>query len=97
MFEDKWITADEASIVLALVGGVLGGVIVYAAFDGYSASTLNNTAHAQVAFGFRVTPRCCSSASCGRWRSVSSVVCCRRYAPRACRSLLHCEGSERGE
>ncbi len=43
------------AVALALVGGILGGVIVYAAFDGYSASTLNNTAHAQVAFGFRVT------------------------------------------
>jgi putative ABC transport system permease protein len=45
------------AMALALVGGVLGGAIVYAAFDGYSASTLNNTAHAQVAFGFRVTPQ----------------------------------------
>ena len=43
------------AMVLALVGGILGGAIVYAAFDGYGASTLNNTAHAQVAFGFRVT------------------------------------------
>ncbi len=45
------------ALALALLGGVLGGAIVYLAFDGYSASTLNNTAHAQVAFGFRVTPR----------------------------------------
>jgi len=45
------------SLVLALIGGVLGGAIVYAAFDGYTASTLNNSAHAQVAFGFRVTPQ----------------------------------------
>ena len=45
------------ALVLALLGGVLGGAIVYLAFDGYSASTLNNAAHAQVAFGFRVTPR----------------------------------------
>jgi putative ABC transport system permease protein len=43
------------AVALALVGGILGGAIVYAVFDGYSASTLNNTAHAQVAFGFRVT------------------------------------------
>ena len=45
------------ALVLALLGGALGGALVYLAFDGYSASTLNNTAHAQVAFGFRVTPQ----------------------------------------
>lgn len=42
---------------LALLGGLLGGVLVYAMFDGYGASTLNNASHAQVAFAFAVTPK----------------------------------------
>ena len=44
------------AIVLALCGGVLGGVLVYVLFDGYGASTLNNASHSQLAFSFAVTP-----------------------------------------
>ncbi len=44
------------SLVLALVGGVLGGLLVYLYFDGYTASTLNNVSFSQVAFDFAVTP-----------------------------------------
>ena len=42
--------------VLALAGGILGAAVVYAALDGYTASTLNPAAGSQLAFAFRVTP-----------------------------------------
>ena len=41
---------------LALAGGILGAAVVYAALDGYTASTLNPAAGSQLAFAFRVTP-----------------------------------------
>ena len=44
------------ALMLALAGGLLGGLIVYLAFDGYTASTLNNASFSQVAFDFAVTP-----------------------------------------
>lgn len=44
------------AIVLALLGGLLGGGLVWLAFDGYTASTLNNASFSQVAFDFAVTP-----------------------------------------
>ena len=42
--------------VLACAGGLAGGLLVYALFDGYTASTLNDASYSQVAFGFAVTP-----------------------------------------
>jgi len=44
------------SLLLALFGGLLGGALVWLAFDGYTASTLNNASFSQVAFDFAVTP-----------------------------------------
>ena len=44
------------SLTLALLGGLLGAGLVWLAFDGYSASTLNNASFSQVAFEFAVTP-----------------------------------------
>jgi putative ABC transport system permease protein len=44
------------AMVLAILGGLLGGALVYALFDGYTASTLNGASSTQVAFAFRVTP-----------------------------------------
>ena len=44
------------AIVLALLGGLVGGLLVWLAFDGYTASTLNNASFSQVAFDFAVTP-----------------------------------------
>ncbi len=44
------------SMVLALVGGVLGGLLAWAGFDGYQTSTMNFQSFSQVAFAFRVTP-----------------------------------------
>jgi len=44
------------SLVLAAVGGALGALIAYLAFDGYEAATMNWQSFSQVAFAFRVTP-----------------------------------------
>jgi len=45
------------SLVLALGGGLLGGLGAYLAFNGYQASTLNWSSFSQVVFEFQVTPR----------------------------------------
>lgn len=45
------------SLVLGLVGGVLGGAAAYLGFNGYTASTLNFQSFTQVAFAFAVTPQ----------------------------------------
>lgn len=44
------------SLVLALIGGLLGSAIAYFAFDGYRAATMNWQSFSQVAFAFAVTP-----------------------------------------
>ena len=44
------------SMVLALVGGVLGGALAYLGFNGFQTSTMNWQTFSQVAFGFAVTP-----------------------------------------
>ena len=44
------------ALLLAVLGGILGGVMVYLLFDGYTASTLNSGSFSQVAFDFAVTP-----------------------------------------
>ena len=43
------------AIVLALIGGVLGALITFFAFNGMTVSTLNPSAFSQIAFDFRVT------------------------------------------
>lgn len=45
------------SLVLALVGGVLGAVVTYLIFNGYTVSTLNGETFSQVVFAFAVTPQ----------------------------------------
>jgi putative ABC transport system permease protein len=45
------------SLVLALIGGVIGSTLAYLGFDGYRAATMNWQTFSQVAFGFDVTPR----------------------------------------
>jgi putative ABC transport system permease protein len=45
------------SIVLALAGGLLGAGGAYAAFDGFTTSTINMQTFSQVTFAFAVTPR----------------------------------------
>lgn len=44
------------SIVLAILGGILGASAAWIAFDGYQASTINWQSFSQVTFSFAVTP-----------------------------------------
>ncbi len=44
------------SLALALVGGALGSLAAYLAFDGFTTSTINWQTFSQVAFAFRVSP-----------------------------------------
>jgi putative ABC transport system permease protein len=44
------------SLLLASLGGLLGGVLAYGLFNGFQASTLNFQSFSQVAFAFAVTP-----------------------------------------
>jgi len=45
------------SLALAAIGGGIGGVLAYVAFNGYQTSTMNFSTFSQVAFAFQVTPR----------------------------------------
>jgi putative ABC transport system permease protein len=45
----------EASL-LAVLGGLIGGALAWAAFDGYQTATMNWQSFSQVAFAFAVTP-----------------------------------------
>jgi putative ABC transport system permease protein len=45
------------SLALAALGGALGGLAAYLAFNGYQTSTMNFQTFSQVAFAFHVTPR----------------------------------------
>ena len=45
------------SLGLAAIGGVIGGMLAYVAFNGYQTSTMNWQTFSQVAFAFAVTPR----------------------------------------
>ena len=44
------------AVILSLIGGILGGLLAWAAFDGYQTSTMNFQSFSQVAFAFAVTP-----------------------------------------
>ena len=44
------------SVLLALAGGVLGGLVAYLVFNGFQVSTLNGPSFSQVVFDFAVTP-----------------------------------------
>ena len=44
------------ALLLAAVGGIVGAVGAYLAFDGFRAATMNFQSFSQVAFAFRVTP-----------------------------------------
>jgi putative ABC transport system permease protein len=45
------------SLALAAIGGVIGGLAAYLAFNGYQTSTMNFQTFSQVAFAFQVTPQ----------------------------------------
>ena len=44
------------STLLAFIGGLLGGVTAFLAFNGFQVSTLNSSSFSQVVFDFAVTP-----------------------------------------
>jgi putative ABC transport system permease protein len=46
----------EAAL-LSLAGGLIGGLIAWAAFDGYQTATMNFQSFSQIAFAFAVTPK----------------------------------------
>lgn len=45
------------SAFLSLIGGLIGGLAAWAAFDGYQTSTMNFQSFSQIAFAFAVTPK----------------------------------------
>ncbi|HET7433290.1 MAG TPA: ABC transporter permease [Thermoanaerobaculia bacterium] len=45
------------ALLLAILGGLIGAIGAYFAFDGYRSATMNWQSFSQVAFAFRVTPR----------------------------------------
>ena len=45
------------SLALGALGGAMGGVAAYLAFNGYRTSTMNFSTFSQVAFAFQVTPQ----------------------------------------
>jgi putative ABC transport system permease protein len=44
-------------MLLALIGGAIGGAIAYVGFNGFRTSTMNFQTFSQIAFAFAVTPR----------------------------------------
>jgi putative ABC transport system permease protein len=42
---------------LSVVGGLIGGAVAWAAFDGYETATMNFQSFSQIAFAFAVTPK----------------------------------------
>jgi len=50
------------AVALSAIGGVLGGLLAWAAFDGYQTSTMNFQSFSQVAFAFAVTPSLLAAA-----------------------------------
>jgi len=44
------------ALLLSLIGGAVGGLTAWAAFDGYQTATMNWQSFSQVAFAFAVTP-----------------------------------------
>ena len=44
-------------MLLALVGGVIGGSLAYLAFNNFHTSTMNFQSFSQITFAFKVTPQ----------------------------------------
>jgi putative ABC transport system permease protein len=55
------------SILLAFAGGLLGAIIVYLVFNGYTVSTMNGASFSQVVFAFAVTPQLL-------WQGINAAV-----------------------
>lgn len=60
------------AIFLAIIGGVLGALIAYLGFNGYTVSTLNQGSFSQVAFDFAVTPELITAGI--QWALVLGIV-----------------------
>lgn len=60
------------SVVLALIGGVVGGAAAYFVFNGFQATTMNWQTFSQVAFAFAVTPQLLVMAVL--WATVIGVI-----------------------
>lgn len=45
------------SLILSFLGGIIGSIVVYVVFNGYTVSTLNFASFSQVVFDFAVTPQ----------------------------------------
>jgi len=73
------------SLLIAIVGGAVGAIGAYLAFDGYQAATMNWQSFSQVAFAFAVTPGCWCWRSSTQRRWGWSAGSCRRFAQRGCR------------
>jgi len=56
------ISVIAEALLLALIGGILGALGAYLAFDGYKTATMNWQTFSQVAFAFDVTPALMISA-----------------------------------
>lgn len=50
------------AVFLSLIGGLIGGLVAWVAFDGYQTSTMNFQSFSQVAFAFAVTPQLLATA-----------------------------------
>jgi putative ABC transport system permease protein len=50
------------AIFLSLIGGVIGGLVAYLAFNGYETATMNFQSFSQIAFKFAVTPKLMATA-----------------------------------
>ena len=50
------------AVLLSTLGGLFGGLVAWAAFDGYQTSTMNFQSFSQVAFAFAVTPKLLGTA-----------------------------------
>ena len=81
------------AVLLSLVGGVVGGFLAWAGFDGYQTATMNFQSFSQVAFAFKVSPSLlaegCSSRS--SWGCLAAFS--RRSAPPGCRSSPRSDSS----
>jgi putative ABC transport system permease protein len=50
------------AVALSAIGGIIGGLLAWVAFDGYQTSTMNFQSFSQVAFAFAVTPSLLAAA-----------------------------------
>ena len=82
------------AVLLSVVGGLMGGGLAWAAFDGYQTATMNWQSFSQVAFAFKVTPALLARGMLVRRRhGRSSAGSSPPSAPLACPSSPRCASS----